>query len=327
MTRRFVVLCLSAAALLIAMVAPASAAAPELRGVVSGSPYGASSGYIAVPVLYSKMTARRVGLKSPVGLMVVKRTQRIKVAGAQTTLPVGLRVGDRFKGNAEVTDLNKRIFYPRVTFDEAPSVYFRSKELSLSELTRMIQTLEKNLAALGKFTFDGFALVASQVAGLQAQINDLKGLLGKVSAPAAVDLSGLQTQIDALDKRIDDLLALLANYALKSDLAGFLNAAGVQAMIDAAIAALDIPSDADIQGMIDAAIDALDIPSDADIQGLIDTSIAGLQTDLNDAEADIQALCTAIDDATVTLDPDGGGVLPQITVPVDLGNSVATICP
>src|SRR5688572_10686863 len=114
------------------MVAPAATATPELRGVVSGSPYGASQGYIAVPVLYSKMSARRVGLKSPVGLIVVKRTQRINVNGASGTLPVGLRVGDRFKGNAEVSALNKRIFYPRITFEKAPVVFFRSKELSLS---------------------------------------------------------------------------------------------------------------------------------------------------------------------------------------------------
>ena len=36
-------------------------------------PYGASNGYMAVPVLYSKQTARNVGLKSPVGLLVVKQ--------------------------------------------------------------------------------------------------------------------------------------------------------------------------------------------------------------------------------------------------------------
>lgn len=210
--------------------APASAATPELRGVVSGSPYGASSGYVAVPVLYSKMSARRTGLRSPVGLMVIKRNQRIKVSGAPSTLPVGLRVGDRFKGNAEVSDLNKRIFYPRITFDEPPAVYFRSKELSLAELTRLIQAVEKNLTALTKYTKDGFSYIVAQLAGLQAQINDLKALLG-TNIAGAVDLSGLQSQIDALNKKVDDLLASLANYALKTDLSGLLNTTQVQNLL------------------------------------------------------------------------------------------------
>ena len=43
---------------LAAMPAIAGAQSVPMRGVVSGSPYGASSGQMAVPVLFSKMTAR-----------------------------------------------------------------------------------------------------------------------------------------------------------------------------------------------------------------------------------------------------------------------------
>src|SRR4051794_11745407 len=123
---------------LIAVPAAASASSVELRGVVSGSPYGASNGYMAVPVLYSKQTARNVGLKSPVGLLVYKRTGKVKLPnGGGYTVPVNLRNGDRFKGNAVVTALAKRVFYPRITFSKV-TVYFRSKELSTAELNAMI---------------------------------------------------------------------------------------------------------------------------------------------------------------------------------------------
>src|SRR3954464_10469284 len=84
---------------LVAVPAVADAKTVEFRGVVSGSPYGASNGYMAVPVLYSKQTARNVGLKSPVGLLVVKRRLSVKLPnGAPRIIPVNLRAGDRFKG-------------------------------------------------------------------------------------------------------------------------------------------------------------------------------------------------------------------------------------
>lgn len=292
MIRRFAVLSLSAVALAV-MAAPAGAAAPELRGVVSGSPYGASQGYIAVPVLYSKMTARRAGLKSPVGLMVIKRTSRVKVNGGPSTLPVGLRVGDRFKGVAPVSALNKRIFYPRITFDKAPQVYFRSKELSLSELTNLIQAVQRNLGALSKFTLDTFGQVAVQMAGLQKQIDDLRKLLGGL-APA--DLSGLQSQIDSLKSQIDDILGQLATlpdfslfakltdlpnltpYALKSYVDGLVG--DLQSQIDA-ITLPDLSGYATTAALnaaiagLQAQIDALDIPSTTDITNIVNSILGG----------------------------------------------------
>src|SRR4051794_36306629 len=114
----------------------------EFRGVVSGSPYGASNGYMAVPVLYSKQTARNVGLKSPVGLMVVKRTLRVALPSGTTPatriLPVNLRTGDRFKGKVAMKSSYTKSFYPRITFNSV-NVYFRSKELSTAELNDLIQ--------------------------------------------------------------------------------------------------------------------------------------------------------------------------------------------
>ena len=104
-------------AALAALPAVAGANTVEFRGVVSGSPYGASNGYMAVPVLYSKQTARNVGLKSPVGLLVVKRSLSVPLpGGASRVLPVGLRTGDRFKGKVPMKSTYTKSFYPRITF-------------------------------------------------------------------------------------------------------------------------------------------------------------------------------------------------------------------
>src|SRR5213076_866888 len=132
---------------LAAVPSVASAGTVPMRGVVSGSPYGASGGQMAVPVLFSKQTARAAGLKSPVGVIILKRTQKVKLPGAGSTLPVNLRTGDRFKGTGVVDSLQQRVFYPRIVFPKAV-VYFRSKELSLAELSAAIDALRNALANL-----------------------------------------------------------------------------------------------------------------------------------------------------------------------------------
>src|SRR3954470_19668261 len=136
--RRLVIVSTVVIAALVAIPTAAMAGTVEMRGVVSGSPYGASGGQMAIPVLFSKMTARNTGLKSPVGVIIVKRTTKVKLPnGAGYTVPVNLRTGDRFKGFGVVGSLQKRVFYPRVVFKK-PVVYFRSKELSLAELSAAI---------------------------------------------------------------------------------------------------------------------------------------------------------------------------------------------
>src|SRR3954452_20212564 len=102
---------------LFAVPAAASAKTVEFRGVVSGSPYGASNGYMAVPVLYSKQTLRNFRLKSPVGLMMVKKKLAVKMPnGAPKIVPVNMRSGDRFKGDLVMKTIYQRTFYPRVNF-------------------------------------------------------------------------------------------------------------------------------------------------------------------------------------------------------------------
>src|SRR3954470_23710010 len=124
LTRTRIVAAAAAMAAVAAAPVSASADTPQLRGVVSGSPYGASNNSMAVPVLFSKMTVRSVGLKSPVGVIILKRTQKVKLPAGGTSLPVNLRTGDRFKGTGVVSAINTRTFYPRVPMNKDAVVYF-----------------------------------------------------------------------------------------------------------------------------------------------------------------------------------------------------------
>ena len=303
----------------------ASAAAPQLRGVVSGSPYGASGGTMAIPVLFSKMTVRNTGLKSPVGVVIMKRTQKVALPGSGYSLPVNLRTGDRFKGTGTVSDINKRTFYPRVPLNKDTTVYFRSKEMSLGELTAAVAALQKALAALqgqltdlGKYTYAGF----QQLLG---EIDALKKQLAALQIPAAADLSGLQNQINDLKNQLNGVIESLKDYAKLTD---------VDQKIADAIAGLDLLTTSDvtnilntlnfdttqlsqfiddtvtgllgnpagtltttINGLIDDKLTAADIP------GLIDDKIAALDLagtyatldQLNAANADVQALTDRLD--------------------------------
>jgi hypothetical protein len=279
----------------------ANAATVPMRGVVSGSPYGASGGQMAIPVLFSKMTVRNTGLKSPVGVIIVKRTQKVKLpSGAGNTLPVNLRTGDRFKGNGVVGSLQQKTFYPRVVFEQA-AVYFRSKELSLAELSLAVEALRKSLSDL-QAQLD--SLKAASIKAFQDVYAQLADLRKQLAALAALQVPDFQAQIDALNKKLNDLIAGLPDfskfallsqlpdltqYAKLTDLTGFLKAADVNALINAAIAGLAQQS----------ALDAANL------------TIADLTTRLN-------TVCTAVKAATVTLDPDGGGILPPVSAPITL---------
>src|SRR3954469_11716097 len=196
-----------------AIPAVADAATVPMRGVVSGSPYGASGGQMAIPVLFSKQTARNTHLKSPVGVIIVKRTQKVKLPnGGGYTLPVNMRTGDRFKGMGVVGALQQRVFYPRVVFPKA-IVYFRSKELSLSELSAAVAALQ---GALANLTAQLNALRDGSIRAFQdvyQQLADLRAALAALKIPAGVDLSSIQSQLDALSKKLPDLIATLPDFS------------------------------------------------------------------------------------------------------------------
>src|SRR5436190_10563004 len=269
------------AALVALAIVPAVASAQSvpMRGVVSGSPYGASNGQMAVPVLSSKMTARNAGLKSPVGVIVMKRTQKVKLpGGAPATLPVNLRTGGRFKGVGDVGALQQRVFYPRVVFSK-PQVYFRSKELSLAELSAAIDSLRNALADLQNqlTNFKNQSIAAFNA--LLAEINALKKQLADLKIPAAVDLTNIQSQIDALNQKLNDLIAGLPDftqfalisqlpdltqYVKLSDLTSMLAGYATKTYVDDAIKNLQdqidlLPTQQDVTNAINNAISNLNI--------------------------------------------------------------------
>jgi hypothetical protein len=309
---------------LAAVPSMATAAGPQLRGVVSGSPNGASGGSMAIPVLFSKMTARNTGLKSPVGVIIMKRTQRVKLPDGTSALPVNLRTGDRFKGTGTISDVNKRTFYPRVPMEKGTQVYFRSKEMSLAELTAAVDALRKALAdlndklvALQKYTFAGFQQLLGEIDALKRQLAALK-------IPEGVDLTGLQNQINDLKTQLNGVIDSLKDYAKLTD---------VDKKIADAIAGLSLLTTNDVTNILDtlnfdttalsqfiddtvnnlladpvgtltATVNGLiDDKITADVPGLIDGKIAALNLggtyatlqQLNAANANIQGLTTRVD--------------------------------
>jgi uncharacterized coiled-coil protein SlyX len=285
-TRRLVTLVAVTVAAIVAVPAVASARSVEFRGVVSGSPYGASNGYMAVPVLYSKQTARNVGLKSPVGLLVVKRTLSVKLPnGAPRILPVGLRAGDRFKGHVPMKSSYTKSFYPRITFSDV-TVYFRSKELSVAELSAAIDSLRKSMLDLQAQLS---ALKAGTIKAFQdvyAQLDELKKALAALQALKVPDF---QAQIDALTQRLDDLIAGLPDF-------------GQFALIS------QLPD-------LTQYVKLSDLTATLNANSVITTlqdQVTTLQGQVTTLTSRLNAVCTAL--KTATVDPDGGGALPAVPI-------------
>jgi hypothetical protein len=289
----------------------ASAQTPQLRGVVSGSPYGASGGTMAIPVLFSKMTVRSTGLKSPVGVIILKRTQRVKLPDGGVSLPVNLRTGDRFKGVGEVSGVNQRTFYPRIPLTKNAVVYFRSKEMSLAELTAAVQALQDVFTKL-KAQLDNLqsaSLKAFQ--DLYAQLADLKKTLAGLQGIQAPDF---QAQIDALNKRLNDLIASLpdfskfaltsqlpdlSQYVKLSDLTTLLSGYATKTYVDNAIAGLQsqidaLPTTQDVTDAINAAISGLNVGQYATTT-YVDGKVATLKAKVNEMVGDFNTLCSQLD--------------------------------
>jgi chaperonin cofactor prefoldin len=261
---------------LVALPAAASAKTLEFRGVVSGSPYGASNGYMAVPVLYSKQTAHSAGLKSPVGLLIVKRNLAVRMpSGSPRILPVALRTGDRLKGTVPMKSSYRKSFYPRITFSSV-SVYFRSKDLSLSELTAAIDALRKAMTDLQSQLN---SLKASSIKAFQDIYNQLAELKKAIAALQGLSVPNFQSQIDALNKRIDDLIKSLpdfSKFALLTDLSQYVKLSDLSSLLSG------------------------------------DTIITTLQSQVTTLTTRLNNICTAL--KTATIDPDGAGPLGSIGV-------------
>jgi hypothetical protein len=347
-----------------------------MRGVVSGSPYGASAGQMAIPVLFSKMTVSNTGLKSPVGVIIVNRTQKVKLPnGAGSTIPVNLRTGDRFKGSGVVGSLQQKTFYPRVVFPQAV-VYFRSKELSLSELSVAVASLKQALADL---TTQLSTLKTNTIKAFNDVYTQLADLKKQLAALAALQLPDFQSQIDALNKKLNDLIASLpdfSKFALLTqlpDLSQYAKLTDIPGLPDLSQYAklTDLPSLPDLSQyakltdlpdltgyakLVDLPdltgyAKLIDLPDltgyakltdltgflkAADVTAMINSAIAGLATQsaldtakqtITDLTTRLNTVCTAIKNVTAAVDPDAGGPLPQVAVPVSFpGITAAGAC-
>src|SRR5437764_5733122 len=108
MRYRLPVLCALAAGLLVPGAAEAKTS--KLQGQIVGSAYAAGS-KAAVPVLLKSASARKARLRTPLALLLVPSSSKVRAAG-RSVKPMALRTGDVFTAKATVTGTARRAVYP-----------------------------------------------------------------------------------------------------------------------------------------------------------------------------------------------------------------------
>lgn len=194
----------------VSAIAPAVAPAAKvkkaaLRGQVVGTPYVADT-RTAVPVLLSKESARKAGLKSPIGVMLLPRTSNVPTPGGGKSKPGNLRLGDKFRAVGEITKEARGAVYARVnavptTFE----VYRRGKTLSTAELEALVTQLQNELAKV-KANLNG---LVNYTLGEFQKIRDELGLAKADIATLKTQMAELQAALAALKKQLEDLTAAL----------------------------------------------------------------------------------------------------------------------
>src|SRR3954452_21379617 len=156
------------------LIAP-NAHAALLKGTVTGSPYVASATAAAVPVTFSKQTAQRAGLRSPVGVIVVPRKRAIPTPEGRVT-PTALRLGDRFRFATTVPKTARAAVYTRLATSRL-SVYKRSRTLTNDEITRQLTALVAYVGQLQAGIGAALARGDQQVAALIGTVDTLQRTL------------------------------------------------------------------------------------------------------------------------------------------------------
>src|SRR3954447_3245067 len=189
------------------VIAPPAHAA-LLKGTVSGSPYVASPSAAAVPVTFSKQTATRAGLRSPVGVIVVPRSRKIPAPGGAVT-PTALRLGDRFRFTTAVPKTARAAVYTRLATSRL-SVYKRSRTLTNDELTTQLTALVAYVGQLQAGIGAALARGDQQVAALIGTVDTLQRTLADtLKRLAATGVTGLPDATAALGGVQQQLAALL----------------------------------------------------------------------------------------------------------------------
>ncbi len=208
--RVFVLALLSA----LAFAGTASAATATLKGQVVGTPYLADSARTAVPVLFSKESAKRARLKSPLGVAVVPRRTPIATKSG-SVLPGRLRVGDRFTAKAKISRSAKEAVYPTLSLSTL-NVTKRATQLSTAELEEVIKQAQKDIKSLGgtvtslaTSTKTALGLLTGRVDGLTTGLTALTSDLTLVKSSVTGLTSALETAktnlLAGIDKVRSDL--------------------------------------------------------------------------------------------------------------------------
>jgi chromosome segregation ATPase len=252
---------LSVAVAIAALVAVASTAAPAvaapskvrtLTGQVTAAPYVVKR-KVVVPVLLDQKSARRAKLRAPVGVLLVKKSKKVKVRGQrQRVAPDLLRAGDRLRARAKTTREARRAAYWRMS-PKKFTVTKRSTALSPAELAGLLaglgsdlSRLEGTLTALAGVVQAGFAELDGKLDALGTSVTSLGAALAALEKRVEELEKGLPALEARLQSQIDSLSAGLAALGTQ------VNGLGAQiAALQSALAALD-GDVTGLQGEIDA---------------------------------------------------------------------------
>jgi septal ring factor EnvC (AmiA/AmiB activator) len=218
-----------------------------------------------VPVLVDAKSLRRAKLRAPVGVFLLKRAKKVKVAGQRARVAPGLlRAGDRLRARAKVTRAVRVAPYWRTPV--------RSFKLTRRSSTFGPAELQAQLGAFGgdlqRFQSALTGLSNYVQAGLAKQAGDTEALRGQ--------LGSLSTALQALEQRVAALEAGLP--ALEARMQAQLDALAQQfGSLGTQVAAL--------QGQLAAL--------DGDVTAL-DGDIAALEAATTDLNADMAAVQTAV---------------------------------
>lgn len=330
MSPRHLIVTAALATLAVAPTAEAKRAKTTvLKGTVVGAPYIASGKRTAIPVLISKQTARRARLKSPVGVLIVPRRRAVPTPDGKVS-PSRLRIGDRWRGRARITNHARRAIYTRVSMKRAV-VYKRSKTLSTAELEAMIKATRADLTRLTSFvnnlsayTQRGFRDLDGRVSALRS---DVDGLMRDVSA--------LRAELAALKSRLDGVIASLEG--ISGQVTTELQPQVTQLLttlesVTTLIGAVDCTTPGSLVERV-CSLEVVGMPDGTALTGRVDQISSALTTMVNQLTnstlaGDLPATLTTEVNTTLSsvygLIGQVGGLLPQVSSLTDAQNSANT---
>ena len=257
---------------------PAAAAkskARTLKGQVMAAPYAAGK-KVVVPVLLAQKSAKRARLRAPVGVLMLKKAKKVKVARQKARVaPALLRVGDRFRARSKVNRRAARAYYWRMGVKKF-TVTKRSPTLGPAEMAALLTgmgadlaRLDTGLTNLAKYVQTGFAQQGADIAGLGSQIGVLSSALAALEKRVAAIEAGLPGMEARLQSQID---------ALAGDLAG------LQTQMDAFATSLATLED-QVAGL------SGDVSSLQAQMAAVQSGLAGLQTTVTGLQGSVNAIC------------------------------------